>query len=256
MWKETTGTWYGSPRREPRQDPRSCNSTEDQAGSDGPSEHQSMEALAAALELKYRSTRIAAQILALGDVRLDDGTLGHTTIPSADADRTRWKAEGPALIDAVQNGDRGLIGILMRGSDRVTRTLALALSSAASRGDPPRQDGSDCQVGFGNISRLGRCDFLVPLPRAIRLGDVELVRLLLEYYGTGTNKGYQGVSDRDPAFADGYKDYEGLEEGSELDPVPAPSYRMARFHFHSGQVVQLAMELGYTEMVDLHIDYR
>ncbi|KAK7911898.1 hypothetical protein PG985_014379 [Apiospora marii] len=210
-----------------------------------------MEALAAALELKYRSTRIAAQILALGDVRLDDGTLGHTTIPSADADRTRWKAEGPALIDAVQNGDRGLIGILMRGSDRVTRTLALALSSAASRGDV-----AVARAFLESGALLGRCDFLVPLPRAIRLGDVELVRLLLEYYGTGTNKGYQGVSDRDPAFADGYKDYEGLEEGSELDPVPAPSYRMARFHFHSGQVVQLAMELGYTEMVDLHIDYR
>ncbi|KAK8112845.1 hypothetical protein PG984_013371 [Apiospora sp. TS-2023a] len=301
-----------------RRDSKRYKRAEEQVGSDGPNECQSTEALAAALELGYRSLRLVAQILALGNVRLDDATLGHVTIPDtrfkfvdydlpyidisplewaveherpelvhlfldagADPNRTLWKFEGPALIKAVRKGSLELVEILVRNtSDRVTRTRALSL--AAGHGDVavaralleggalcdfeagdvpsrPLQDFGDCEVGFGHISTLEPCDFAAPLPRAIRSGDVELVRLLLEH-GAETNNGFHGVNGRDDPSdfeKDGFEGYEGSGEDSEAVgpasvPPPCP---MPRFHFHSGQVVQLAMELGHTEMVDLLLDY-
>lgn len=290
-----------------REDSRWFQPTEDQAGSEGPSENQSTEALAAALALGYRSTHTVSQVLAFGNLRLDEATLDHTTMAEtkfvdydlqyiqitplewavehdrtalvrlfleagADANRTLWQAEGPALIRAARIGNVGLAEILARGSDRVTRTRALSLAAARGDVDVARAllEGAarcdfeagdlpshtlldwDCQVGFGHISRLERCDFPAPLPRAIRSGHAELVRLLLEH-GADVNGVYHGVNGRDPDFAN--QDYEEYECSDDSAPDPAALPPMPRFHFYSGQVVQLAMELGHTETVDLLLDY-
>ncbi|KAK7964080.1 hypothetical protein PG988_011054 [Apiospora saccharicola] len=200
-----------------RRDSKSCKRAEDHSESDGPSERQSTEALAAALDLGYRSPRFAAQILAAG------------------------------------GGDVAVAQALLEGG-------ALCDFEAGDVHSPPLQGWRECEVGIGHSSTLEPRDFAVPLLRAIRSGNVELVRLLLEH-GADTNNGFHGVKGRDDpddSEKDGYEEDEGSgEDSGPADPTPTlPPYGMHRFHFHSGQVVQLAMELGHDEMVDLLLEYK
>ncbi|KAK8063578.1 hypothetical protein PG996_008230 [Apiospora saccharicola] len=182
-----------------RRDSKSCKRAEDHSESDGPSERQSTEALAAALDLGYRSPRFAAQILAAG------------------------------------GGDVAVAQALLEGG-------ALCDFEAGDVHSPPLQGWRECEVGIGHSSTLEPRDFAVPLLRAIRSGNVELA----------------GRDDPDDSEKDGYEEDEGSgEDSGPADPTPTlPPYGMHRFHFHSGQVVQLAMELGHDEMVDLLLEYK
>ncbi|KAK8029847.1 hypothetical protein PG993_011138, partial [Apiospora rasikravindrae] len=289
------GRWGSRPRFATLPGAASHHPTEDKAqasSDDGPSEAQSREALAAALALGYRSPRIVSQILALGNVNLNYATLDHSEIANTkfvpfpapdiqitplewavehdrpdlarlfldagvDVNYTLWKVEGPALIKAVRKRNLELAEMLVPKSDRVTCTRALGLAATQSdvaiaralleggalcdfeEADRPLSDDdwdAECKLGYGHISELTAGDFVAPLALAVMVGDVALVRLLLEH-GADSNQGYHGLY---PA-ADQYK------EG----PDPAPYW----IHFHSGRAVQLAMELGYAEMVHLLLDY-
>ncbi|KAK8062507.1 protein kinase [Apiospora hydei] len=254
----------------------------------GPSEAQSREALAAALALGYRRPRIVSQILALGNANLDYATLDHREIANttfvpfpapgiqvtplewavehdrpdfarlfldagAYANHTVWKVEGSTLTKAVRKRNRELVEMLVPESERVTRTRALGLAAIAMallEGDgatlcdfeeadrhlPEDKWDSDCTLGYAHISELAAGDFVVPLALAVMVGDVALVRLLLGH-GADPNRGYHGL----------YPTAGQYEE----DPDPAPYW----IHLHSGRAVQLAMELGHDEIVDLLLDY-
>ncbi|KAI1378603.1 hypothetical protein F4677DRAFT_411394 [Hypoxylon crocopeplum] len=153
--------------------------------------------------------------------------------------------EGPALIKAVERGNVELVEILVRKTDRVASTRALGLAvdrrgiavvrlllANGVRCDfedadrPPPQHSLDNGCYFRDLSEPE--EFVPPLVRAVKLGDVELAGLLLSH-GTDANVGYHDLT------------------GNLLEMSQGREEVM----FSCGRVVELAMELGHREIVQL-----
>ncbi|RHZ62552.1 putative protein kinase [Aspergillus thermomutatus] len=251
-----------------------------------PSERQKEEALAAALEAGY-SNQVFSQILRYStnlNVRIldydqtPDGigirpdtrdiipvtplewAVEHERLDlvnlfldnGADANFTVSPRDGPALLKAVKRKSQRLVEILVQKTDRVSCTRALALAveqqdittantllahgvrcdfEESDRPLPPRPFFGDYD---SDLSRgLGAEDLTPPLVRAARLGNVALVALLLEH-GADANTAYHDLGGR----RDGYETRDST--------IPA--------NFSCGRVVQIAMEMGHSEIVHLLVD--
>ncbi|TFB04981.1 hypothetical protein CCMA1212_002673 [Trichoderma ghanense] len=159
-----------------------------------------------------------------------------------------WDRGGPLMVRAVATKNRELAELLLTLSktmnktpDRVDLTRALGLAvdqrdAAMARlllangarcdfedGDRPLpENGPDDGCSFYDISEP--TEFIPPLVRAVKLGDVGMVRLLLERGGADANVGYHDLT----------------AEGGKKD-----------IRFSCGRVIELAMELGRRETVKL-----
>lgn len=149
-----------------------------------------------------------------------------------------------ALLRALKKRNRELVGILVQKSDRMVCTIALGLAvdqqdtemvtTLLANGakcdfeesDRPRPAGPDEGCFFEDISRPA--EFIPPLVRAVNLGDMELVRLLLAH-GANANVGYHDLR-------------------AEL---PGLHYESTPPSMACGRVIQLAMDLGHQDMVRL-----
>lgn len=151
----------------------------------------------------------------------------------------------PALIKAVQKGNHGLGSVLVQKTDRLACTKALGL--AVNQQDSTivkilLANGVHCEfeesdrtaprhpddIGQYFHDPLEATEFIPPLMRAVNLGNMDLVRVLLAN-GTDANIGYRDLS-RDLRY---------------------PGTQMVE---PCGRVIQLAMELGQREIVDLLLD--
>ncbi|KAF3484058.1 protein kinase [Arthroderma uncinatum] len=155
-----------------------------------------------------------------------------------------------ALNTAVKRRNEKLIKVLMKKTDRTTSTKALGL--AVDQQDITiakllLENGAKCDFNdedrpppehhfagsgfahncpFYDISSLPE-EFIPPLVRAVKQGCVDLTRLLLAH-GADVNTGYHDLS-------------WDLDESPERDTIS----------FSCGRVIQLAMELGELEIVQL-----
>ncbi|KAL7913888.1 hypothetical protein GGI35DRAFT_438881 [Trichoderma velutinum] len=219
-----------------------------------PSQIQKEDALEAALKAGY--THLISQIMRkYGGMDLDVKLYGFQGAPSLlefaveqeDANllqlfidegvTDKW---GSALFLAVKKGHQELIAILANVADRVDLTRALGravdrkdmasisilLASGAKcdfedsdRPPPPR----GCH--FPEIS--DNEDYMPPLVRAVKLGNMELVRLLLAQ-GADVNVGYHGLR--------------GEHRSLQVIDVTC------------GRVIEAAMELGHRDMVELFLE--
>ncbi|KAG2413106.1 hypothetical protein HFD88_010665 [Aspergillus terreus] len=180
----------------------------------------------------------------------------------ADADFTIPSQEGPALVRAVRRKSHNLVeALVQRTADRVSRTRALALAveqqdiSLATillshagvvcdfeESDRPLPHHPYNWDYDSNLSRVFKPeDFTPPLVRAARLGDLELVTLLLKH-GADPNVAYHdlgGWTGRNP------------EDGSHR--IPLRDSRIPTM-FSCGRAVHIAMEMGYPDVVRALID--
>ncbi|KAH7123351.1 protein kinase [Dactylonectria estremocensis] len=158
----------------------------------------------------------------------------------------RHKHEGgPSLIKAVEKGHQEITKILVMKTDRVASTRALGL--AVDRRDiaivrlllangvrcdfeeadrPLPQHPLDNGCYFYNLSEPE--EFMPPLARAVKQGNVDLAQLLLSH-GADVNTGYHDLS---WGLAEMYQEEEGIM-------------------FSCGRAVELAMQLRQPEMVEL-----
>ncbi|OBT70942.1 hypothetical protein VF21_09974 [Pseudogymnoascus sp. 05NY08] len=249
-----------------------------------PSQPQKKDALAAALKAGY-SNHTISQILKYEidlnawiiyyDERYDgdsvpflrekipttplEWAVGHDNLglvnlfleKGADANYTYYKTQGPALIKAVGRRNKKLVEILAQKTNRVSMTRALCLAvdqqdtaivnillangarcdfEESDRPRPPDPYWNECT--FGIPPPLQEGDFIPPIVRAARAGNAGLVRLLLAN-GADPNTGYHVYHNN--------QQYDGLN-------------LIIPFHFHCGRVVQIAMELGHLEIVQLLLD--
>ncbi|KAK1241349.1 hypothetical protein MKX08_001323 [Trichoderma sp. CBMAI-0020] len=149
-------------------------------------------------------------------------------------DREFERQDGPALTRAVATRDRKLIELLLqrrpgrvdltralgRAVDQRDRALAQLLLANGARCDFEEEDrplpfnhGADDGCCFDVVSLEE--EFIPPLVRAVKMGDVSLVRLLLRH-GADANVGYHGLH---------------------------ASLMLKHIKFGCGRVIQLAMEL-------------
>ncbi|KAL2016672.1 hypothetical protein VTK56DRAFT_3174 [Thermocarpiscus australiensis] len=154
---------------------------------------------------------------------------------------------GPALIKAVEKGNRELATLLVSKTDRVASTRALGL--AVDRGDramtalllgkgvrcdyevgdrPDPQHPEDDACYFFDLSEPD--EFMSPLVRAVKHCDADLARLLLSH-GADANAGYHDLR------------WDQMER--------PPHGREDAGRFSCGRVVELAMVLGQLEIVQL-----
>ncbi|KAL7803585.1 kinase-like domain-containing protein [Trichoderma aethiopicum] len=159
-----------------------------------------------------------------------------------------WGRDGPLMVRAVATENQGLVELLltlpktvnkMPGRVDLTSALGLAIDQRDAAmvrlllangarcdfedGDRPLpESGLDGGCHFYDISEPE--EFLPPLVRAVKLGDVGMVRLLLERGGADPNVGYHDLM---------------AEEGKK------------DIRFQCGRVIELAMELGRRETVKL-----
>jgi serum/glucocorticoid-regulated kinase 2 len=235
------------------------------------------EALAAALEAGYSKLAVS-QILSYGaDLNLNEPILNSYTPPKssmgcgesvlmtplewaaehcrldlinlflengADADYTFEK--GPALITAVRTKNPQLVGVLVLKTGRIhsTRALSLAVQQEDNvivnillaagvqcnfqESDEPYPEApcpfDECMVGSGPAGEtLSSWDTTPPLLYAVACGNAGLARQLLAH---GANANY--------AYHD--------------------QVHTGRPKFQCGWVIQLAMELGHSEIVQLLLD--
>ena len=154
---------------------------------------------------------------------------------------------GAALLKAVEKRNQVLIEILAQKTKRVLCTIALG--SAVDRQDAEMvtvllANGVRCDFEESDRPRPhhpdGGCiledisypdQFMPPLVRAVILGDIELVRLLLTR-GANANVGYH--------------DFFELLQSWEKPPEP---------RMECGRVIQLAMGFGRQDMVQLLLDF-
>ncbi|KKO99894.1 AGC/AKT protein kinase [Trichoderma harzianum] len=147
---------------------------------------------------------------------------------------------GNALFLSVKKGYQELVAILAKMADRVD--LTRALGRAVDRKDTAvigilLASGAKCD--FEDYDRppppSGGChfpdvpdneDYMPPLVRAVRLGNMELVRLLLAH-GADVNVGYH--------------DFHGERRSLFIDVT-------------CGRVIEAAMELGHRDMVELFLE--
>ncbi|KAK7414095.1 hypothetical protein QQX98_007038 [Neonectria punicea] len=171
----------------------------------------------------------------------------------ADPNSTAHAIQGPALVNAVRRRNLQLVDMLVGRTDRVssTRSLALAVDQAdttivntllangvrcefeeSDRPRPPNPNHYD-SCTFGCTPELEAEHFIPPLVRAAQLGNADLVRLLLTH-GADANVSYHGLTSgrQEPG------------DPAQITPAPTPQ-------FSCGRVAQLAMELGYSEVVQL-----
>ncbi|KAI1350302.1 kinase-like protein [Xylaria sp. FL0043] len=164
----------------------------------------------------------------------------------ADASYTVEVQYGPALVKAVSKGDQRLVEILAKHTNRVSSTRALSkavalqdeamvktLISAGVRCDFERADVMRVRASMGcdfsaGPTPLGMSDYVNPLAIAARAGDAALVRLLLAH-GADANADYHDLR---PWVIE-------HEDGVETVYIG----------FVCGRPVQIAMELGHSEVV-------
>jgi serum/glucocorticoid-regulated kinase 2 len=150
----------------------------------------------------------------------------------------------PALLKAVEKGNPGLVKVLVHKTDRVTSTRALSLavnqqdstivnillensvSCDFEESDRPRPDLPDSGCTFNDSSEPE--ESIPPLVRAVNLGNMNLVRLLLAN-GADVNVGYHDLA---------------------CQQYPQPT----QISISCGRVVQLAMDLGHQDIVHLLLD--
>ncbi|KAA8648525.1 hypothetical protein EYZ11_008826 [Aspergillus tanneri] len=256
-----------------------------------PSERQKEEALAAALEAGY-SKHVFSQILGYGTnlnvwiLDYDQTPHGIEIIPNtpdiipvtplewavvherldlvnlfldngADANFTISPRKGPALLKAAEKRYHRLVEILVQKTDRVSCTRALALAveqQDAATANTLLAHGVHCDFKESDrplpphpflwdydsnlLRELEAEDFTPPLVRAARLGNEDLVALLLEH-GANANIAYHDLGDR--RCARHHCGYENRDL-----TIPA--------NFSCGRVVQIAMEMGHSEIVQLLVD--
>ncbi|KFZ11363.1 hypothetical protein V502_07584 [Pseudogymnoascus sp. VKM F-4520 (FW-2644)] len=168
----------------------------------------------------------------------------------ANANFTTYETQGPALIKAVRRRNQKLVEILSQKTSRVSMTRALCLAvdqrdtaivnillmngvrcdfEEPDRPRPPNPFFHQCTLGIA--PPLQEKDFIPPLVRAARHGDAGLVRLLLAN-GADPNTGYHVYRNQQ---------YEGQNL---VIPI----------QFSCGWVVQIAMEIGHLEIVQLLLD--
>ncbi|KAH7176104.1 hypothetical protein EDB81DRAFT_850114 [Dactylonectria macrodidyma] len=172
----------------------------------------------------------------------------------ADPNSTGHAIRGPALVTAVRKRNLQLVDMLVQRTNRVssTRSLGIAVDHAdtaivntllangvrcdfqESDRPPPKVTHHHDGCTFKDIPELEAEHFIPPLVRAAQLGNADLVRLLLAH-GADANVSYHGLTG-------------GRQEPGDPAPItPAP-------RFSCGRVVQLAMELGSSEIVQLLLD--
>ncbi|KAI1131228.1 kinase-like protein [Nemania abortiva] len=167
----------------------------------------------------------------------------------SDANYTPDEVKGPSIVKAVRIGNQRLVDILVKISNRVSSTRALRLAvelrdveiakMLLSAGvccdfklaDLPPPPGDGCY--FGGSASLQAWHFTSPLSIAARSGDIDLVRLLLAH-GADANAGYHLLTKWKNAF----------EDRVEIRPV----------HFSCGRPVQVAMEMGHSDVVKVLIE--
>jgi serum/glucocorticoid-regulated kinase 2 len=258
-----------------------------------PSERQKEDALGAALEAGYSkrvilqvleySPNLNANVLHFEYTPTDSQILMNTTYArpvtplewaveherldlvnlflehGANVNSTHSIRDGPALLKAVRKRNNVLVEILVqKTTDRVSRTRALALAveqedtTAATillthgvccdfeESDRPLPEDPLAYQGYNYLDPklLQAEDVTPPLVRAARLGSVTLVKLLLAH-GADANIPYHDLGGRGrplPVY--------GFERTDVLIPV----------NFSCGRAVQIAMEMGHSEIVDLLLD--
>ena len=161
---------------------------------------------------------------------------------------------GRPLLSAVQKGNQELVQILVQRTDRIPCTRALG--QAVSKHDTPivnilLANGVKCDFEEADRPQsAGNCsafdlemnatvgdssepkEYMPPLVRAIKLGDADLVRLLLAH-GANVNAGYHDLSI--------------------LLPSGFPFW-FDRNYMKCGRPIQLAMELGHENLVRLLLE--
>ncbi|KAE8383002.1 hypothetical protein BDV26DRAFT_288040 [Aspergillus bertholletiae] len=242
-----------------------------QPAAEYPSELQKKDALAAALEAGY-SKHTFSQILRYGidlnirildydqtsddiDIMLNTADMVHITPlewtveherldlvnlfldNGADANFTISPGDGPALFKAVKRKSRKALALAVEQKDVTIANTLLAHGVCCDfeESDRPLPPGSISWCSFSNINsrELEAKDLIPPLVRVARLGNVALVSLLLEH-GADANVAYHDLGGR----RDKYEIRDSI--------IPA--------NFSCGRVVQIAMEMGYSEVVRLLID--
>ncbi|OKL55216.1 hypothetical protein UA08_09511 [Talaromyces atroroseus] len=206
------------------------------------------------IELKFARTTPIHYVTKLGDVE----TVRLFLENGADANQDHsCVLGGQTLLTAVKKGNQELTEILVQRTDRVPRTRALA--HAVSKNDLPiintlLANGAKCD--FEDSDRPqgpGACvdgleweldatiedisepdEYIPPLVRAILFGDVDLVQLLLDH-GADPNIGYHDLSNFEPGFT-----FMDMSE---------------RFYMCCGRPIQVAMELGYRDKVQVLLSY-
>lgn len=270
VWEEVTQVFYFYSRSTNTKQPivpqtfftrnKSTQARDAYSSADGhilPNQIQKEAALEAALKAGY--THLIPQLLhEYGDMDLNARLYGLPGLPTA----LEYAAEqenidlvellidegatdelGSALFKAVRKGHQELATILVKVVNRVERTRALG--RAVDRQDTAVIDillagGAKCD--FEDFDRPpppdGCCfpdvpeneDFMPPLVKAVRLGNMDLVRLLLAH-GADVNVGYHDL------------------DGEHRFPPPSQIIDVT-----CGRVIQEAMELGHRDMVGLFLD--
>jgi serum/glucocorticoid-regulated kinase 2 len=174
----------------------------------------------------------------------------------ANANFSTFPRSGPALVLAVRNRNSKLIQMLLPRSTRVNSTRALChaveqqdISTVTTllrngvlsdfenpypqRASVPVSGCDRILVPLNQGPRLETQDFNPPLVRAIRLGNISMVQLLLANGG-------------DPNAA-----YHVLDIPDRRKPWEEP---MAPIYHCCGRAAQLAKELGHHEIVQLLLD--